>query len=136
MNYYTSQLPGNLLLHKVGIRNWISFSVIVWGAIAFSMGFVKTWQQLTVTRVFLGAFEVSASVEYFEYGECVDADRNAGMLLPWYGPLDLNLAGVPYSSVRVIGSMSSFLRYKRHEVQKRYAHSIFPKNTQAAHYFS
>ncbi len=30
------------------------------------MGFVKTWQQLTVTRVFLGAFEVSAQVEHTE----------------------------------------------------------------------
>lgn len=98
------------------------------------MGFVKTWQQLTVTRVFLGAFEVGARVEY---RSVLTPDLNAGMLLPWYGPLDLDLAGVSYSSIRVIGSMSFFFRYKRHEVQKRYAHSIFPVNTkQIIHYFS
>lgn len=57
VTYTIFQLPGNLLVPKLGIRNWISFCVIAWGAIAFGMGFVNTWQQLTITRVFLGVFE-------------------------------------------------------------------------------
>ncbi|KAJ3565558.1 hypothetical protein NP233_g7557 [Leucocoprinus birnbaumii] len=57
VTYIIFQLPGNLLIPKCGIRNWVSFCVIAWGAVAFGMGFVNNWQQLTITRVFLGAFE-------------------------------------------------------------------------------
>ncbi|KXN87486.1 hypothetical protein AN958_08791 [Leucoagaricus sp. SymC.cos] len=57
VTYIIFQLPGNLLLPKFGVRNWISFCVIAWGAVAFSMGFVQNWQGLTVARVLLGAFE-------------------------------------------------------------------------------
>jgi hypothetical protein len=36
---------------------------MAWGVVAFAMGFVKTWQELTITRVLLGAFETSERIE-------------------------------------------------------------------------
>jgi len=54
----TSQLPGNLILRKFGVRNWLTFIVIGWGAVQLGMGFVNVWPWLVFCRFFLGAFEV------------------------------------------------------------------------------
>lgn len=54
-----SQLPGNLVVRKLGARNWLSFCVIAWGAVELSMAFVPTWNILVLCRVLLGAFEAS-----------------------------------------------------------------------------
>lgn len=57
-DYFPSQLPGNLVLRKFGVRNWLTFSVVGWGTVQLGMGFVPTWGYLTFTRILLGAFEV------------------------------------------------------------------------------
>ncbi|KAF8070733.1 major facilitator superfamily domain-containing protein [Lyophyllum atratum] len=57
--YILFQLPGNLVLRKFGVRNWLTFSVVAWGAVQLAMGFVPTWGYLTVTRILLGALEAS-----------------------------------------------------------------------------
>ncbi|KAF6763036.1 major facilitator superfamily domain-containing protein [Ephemerocybe angulata] len=51
------QLPGTLGLRRFGVRNWLTFMVGAWGAVALSMGFVKSWQSLLVTRMLLGTFQ-------------------------------------------------------------------------------
>lgn len=56
---FFSQLPSNLLLRRLGVRVWLSLCVIGWGAAQLGMGFVPTWGYLSLTRVFLGVFEVS-----------------------------------------------------------------------------
>ncbi|TFK29447.1 MFS general substrate transporter [Coprinopsis marcescibilis] len=55
--YIILQLPGNLMLRKIGVRNWLSFLILAWGAVQLGMGFVKTWEELLGTRVLLGVFE-------------------------------------------------------------------------------
>lgn len=55
-----SQLPGNLVLRKVGVRNWLTFIVVAWGAVQLGMAFVNDWRQLLLCRILLGAFEVSS----------------------------------------------------------------------------
>ncbi|KAH6914010.1 major facilitator superfamily domain-containing protein [Coprinopsis sp. MPI-PUGE-AT-0042] len=55
--YILLQLPGNFVLRRVGVRNWLSFLVLAWGSVQLGMGFVKNWEQLLATRVLLGAFE-------------------------------------------------------------------------------
>ncbi|PBK58396.1 MFS general substrate transporter [Armillaria solidipes] len=50
-------VPGNILLRKIGARVFLSFIVTAWGAVCLSIGFVKTWEVLTVLRVLLGAME-------------------------------------------------------------------------------
>ncbi|KAF8161310.1 major facilitator superfamily domain-containing protein [Crassisporium funariophilum] len=57
--YILLQLPGNLVLRKFGVRNWLTFIVASWGAVQLGMGFVKTWGYLALCRVLLGIFEAS-----------------------------------------------------------------------------
>ncbi|KAJ6631604.1 major facilitator superfamily domain-containing protein [Mycena sp. CBHHK59/15] len=57
--YILLQIPGNLLVRKVGARNWLTVSVIGWGAVQLGMGWVPTWGYLTFCRVLLGGFEAS-----------------------------------------------------------------------------
>jgi hypothetical protein len=52
------QLPGNLVLRRFGVSNFIAFIVVAWGAIELGMGFVSTWGYLTLCRILLGALEV------------------------------------------------------------------------------
>jgi MFS family permease len=56
-----SQLPGNLVLRKFGVRNWMTFIVTAWGIVQLAMGFVPTWGYLTLMRILLGALEVRLS---------------------------------------------------------------------------
>jgi MFS family permease len=53
-----SQIPGNLVLRRVGVRNGLTFIVVAWGAVQLGMGFVNTWYWLLVCRFLLGALEV------------------------------------------------------------------------------
>ena len=55
--YILFQLPSNLLLRRLGVRNWITFLVVAWGAAELGMGFVTNWQGLTACRALLGLFE-------------------------------------------------------------------------------
>jgi len=54
----TRQLPGNLLLRKFGVRNWLAFIVISYGAVQLGMGFINVWPWLVFCRILLGALEV------------------------------------------------------------------------------
>ncbi|KAL0578919.1 hypothetical protein V5O48_003067 [Marasmius crinis-equi] len=55
--YILLQIPGNAMLRKVGVRIWLAFIVVAWGAVQLGMGFVEHWGLLTLCRVLLGAFE-------------------------------------------------------------------------------
>jgi hypothetical protein len=59
-----SQLPSNIFLRYLGVRNWLAFCVIAWGAVQLAMGFVPTWTLLAVCRALLGAFEVKTIASY------------------------------------------------------------------------
>ncbi|EAU83773.2 hypothetical protein CC1G_07508 [Coprinopsis cinerea okayama7 len=55
--YILLQLPGNLVLRKFGVRDWLTFLVLAWGTVQLGMGFIKKWEELLVTRILLGIFE-------------------------------------------------------------------------------
>jgi MFS family permease len=55
--YILMQLPSNLMLRYLGVRTWIFFLVVAWGAAELGMGFVKSWQALAALRALLGLFE-------------------------------------------------------------------------------
>ncbi|KAF9012523.1 major facilitator superfamily domain-containing protein [Cyathus striatus] len=57
--YILLQLPGNLVLRRFGVRNWLTFTVVGWGAVQLGMGFVKAWGYLTLCRILLGIFEAA-----------------------------------------------------------------------------
>jgi MFS family permease len=55
--YILFELPSNLVLKRLGARNWLSFIVIAWGAVMTGMAFVTDWRQLVACRVLLGTLE-------------------------------------------------------------------------------
>ncbi|KAF9047427.1 major facilitator superfamily domain-containing protein [Panaeolus papilionaceus] len=57
--YFFLQLPGNMVLRRYGVRNWLSFITLAWGAVQLGMGFVHSWGWLVLCRALLGVFEAS-----------------------------------------------------------------------------
>lgn len=52
-----SEIPSNIVIKKVGARNWLASVGAAWGLITLGMGFVHSWQSLAVLRAFLGVLE-------------------------------------------------------------------------------
>lgn len=55
--YFFFQLPSNLILHRVGVRRWISFLMMVWGLISCAMIFIRGPLSFYALRFALGAAE-------------------------------------------------------------------------------
>jgi MFS transporter, ACS family, tartrate transporter len=55
--YFLFQLPSNLILHRVGVRRWISGLMIIWGLISCSMIFIRGPLSFYALRFALGAAE-------------------------------------------------------------------------------
>jgi hypothetical protein len=46
-----------MLIRKIGPAIWLSCIAFVWGALSLGIGFVDSWEALTVMRAFLGVLE-------------------------------------------------------------------------------
>ncbi|MGV8119561.1 MAG: MFS transporter [Candidatus Xenobiia bacterium LiM19] len=57
LGYFLFQVPANLILQKLGARQWISIIMIVWGVTAAGMALVKTPQSFYLLRFLLGVAE-------------------------------------------------------------------------------
>ena len=57
LSYALCGVPSNLLLVRFGARRWIATIMIIWGALAAAMMFVRTPVQFYVVRFLLGAAE-------------------------------------------------------------------------------
>ncbi|BFZ62854.1 hypothetical protein YB2330_003964 [Saitoella coloradoensis] len=55
--YFLMELPSNLIIRKAGTANWLSFIILVWGAITVGMGFTESWITMSICRALLGIFE-------------------------------------------------------------------------------
>ena len=55
--YFFFQVPSNLVLHKVGVRRWISGLMVVWGLVSCSMIFIRGPVSFYTLRFLLGAAE-------------------------------------------------------------------------------
>jgi ACS family tartrate transporter-like MFS transporter len=55
--YFFFQVPSNLVLHRVGVRRWISGLMIVWGLVSCSMIFIRGPVSFYTLRFLLGAAE-------------------------------------------------------------------------------
>src|ERR1700736_3210837 len=55
--YFFFQLPSNLVLHKVGVRRWISGLMVIWGLVSCSMIFIRGPVSFYSLRFLLGAAE-------------------------------------------------------------------------------
>ncbi|TEB30319.1 MFS general substrate transporter [Coprinellus micaceus] len=55
--YILLQIPGNIVLRRLGVRNWLTFLIFAWGIVQLGMGWVQNWEALLATRILLGIFE-------------------------------------------------------------------------------
>ncbi|CAA7267719.1 unnamed protein product [Cyclocybe aegerita] len=98
--YILLQVPGNLLLRKIGARNWLTICVVGWGAAQLGMGFVPTWGWLVFCRVWLGVFEAGF------FPACVF------IISTWYKRHEVQKRlAIFYLSSLVITSFSSIFAY-------------------------
>ncbi|KAL4263771.1 MFS transporter superfamily protein [Pleurotus pulmonarius] len=51
------ELPSNIVMRKIGAARWIGTITTLWGIVTLGMGFTKTWWELVICRVLLGALE-------------------------------------------------------------------------------
>ncbi|OJJ46985.1 hypothetical protein ASPZODRAFT_141755 [Penicilliopsis zonata CBS 506.65] len=51
------EIPSNLLLQKIGARNWLTFQIIAWGLVATLQNFITNYASYIVTRLLLGFLE-------------------------------------------------------------------------------
>ncbi|MGA2730996.1 MAG: MFS transporter [Syntrophobacteraceae bacterium] len=59
IGYFLMEVPGNLIMAKVGARIWITRILITWGIISCLNAFVSTPIQFYIVRFFLGVAEAS-----------------------------------------------------------------------------
>ncbi|MEX3917499.1 MFS transporter [Paraburkholderia sp. BR10872] len=57
LGYFLFEVPSNLILHKVGARNWLARIMLTWAVISASFLFVKTPTTFYVLRFLLGVAE-------------------------------------------------------------------------------
>jgi len=55
--YILLEVPSNIVIKKIAPSVWLSGLMFFWGVTTMCQGFVKTYSELLVCRVFLGVFE-------------------------------------------------------------------------------
>lgn len=77
ITYAFSEIPSNLILHKVGARFWITRIMVTWGLISAGMAFVQGEWSFYIMRMLLGVAEAGLfpGVMYFLTQWFTRADR-------------------------------------------------------------
>lgn len=57
LGYLLLEVPGNLILTRIGARAWIARIMIVWGIVSAATAFVRSSLELDIARFLLGAAE-------------------------------------------------------------------------------
>ena len=57
LGYFLFEVPSNVILHKVGARNWLARIMLTWAVISASFAFVQTPTTFYVLRFLLGVAE-------------------------------------------------------------------------------
>lgn len=55
--YIAAEIPSNMMMKRLRPSIWLTFIMVCWSASMIGQGFVKNYQGLMATRVFLGVFE-------------------------------------------------------------------------------
>ena len=55
IGYLLFGVPSNIILHKLGARQWLSVILITWGIVATCTGLARSAEQLYVLRFLLGS---------------------------------------------------------------------------------
>lgn len=86
-----------MIIRRLGARYWLGFLITAWGACVLGMGFVHTWQTLTVLRALLGMFEaglfpgavyiIGSWYRQYETSKRVSIFYMASLLASGFGPI-------------------------------------------------
>ncbi|KAH6614012.1 major facilitator superfamily domain-containing protein [Boeremia exigua] len=97
IGYCLFELPSNYVIRRLGARIWLSVLIVAWGACVLGMGFVHSWEVLTVLRAFLGVFEaglfpgavyiIGSWYRQFETAKRVSVFYMAALLASGFGPI-------------------------------------------------
>ncbi|KIW06442.1 uncharacterized protein PV09_02886 [Verruconis gallopava] len=97
IGYGIFELPSNYVIRRIGARWWLGFLIVAWGACVLGMGFISTWQALTVLRAFLGVFEaglfpgavfiIGSWYKQYETARRVSLFYMAALLASGFGPI-------------------------------------------------
>ncbi|MGW6174145.1 MFS transporter [Arthrobacter sp. NPDC055138] len=97
LTYALSEIPSNLIMHKVGARFWIMRIMITWGLISAAMAFVQGEWSFYILRMLLGVAEAGLfpGVIYFltQWFVANDRAKANGMFL--LGVAIANIVGAP-----------------------------------------
>ncbi|KAF8444766.1 major facilitator superfamily domain-containing protein [Boletus edulis BED1] len=98
--YISAEVPSNIILKLYRPSRWLPIIMIAWGLVATLMCLVNTYQELLITRVFLGLTEAGMfpGVNYY--------------LSMWYPRADLaTRIALFYSSATLAGAFGGILAY-------------------------
>lgn len=97
LTYALSEIPSNLIMHKVGARFWITRIMISWGLISAAMALVQGEWSFYILRMLLGIAEAGLfpGVMYFltQWFAVKDRSKANGMFL--LGVSAANILGAP-----------------------------------------
>jgi len=99
IGYFLSEVPSNIILHKVGARVWIARIMITWGIVSALFAFVETAWQFYALRFLLGIAEAGLApglLLYLTYW--FPSYRRARMTVLWFIAIPLSgMVGGPLS---------------------------------------
>jgi len=100
IGYFLMEIPGNLIMAKVGARIWIARILITWGIVSGLTAWVTTPTQFYLVRFFLGVAEASFFPGIIYYlGMWFRAEDQARAVALFMMSLPLcNVIGAPFST--------------------------------------
>lgn len=101
IGYFLSEVPSNIVLHKVGARRWIARIMITWGILSGCFAFVQTEWQFYTLRFLLGVAEAGLApglLLYLTYW--FPSYRRARMTVLWFIAIPISgMIGGPLSGL-------------------------------------
>ena len=109
LGYFLFEVPSNMILHKVGARNWLARIMLTWAVISASFAFVSSPTSFYVLRFLLGVAEAGFApgvILYMTYW--FPSERRAKALSMFF--MAIPLAGI------VGGPLSGYIMHAFHGV--------------------
>ena len=100
IGYFVMEIPGNLIMAKVGARMWIARILITWGIVSGLTAFVTTPTEFYLVRFFLGVAEASffPGIIYYLGTWCRSEDQAKAVAMFMMSLPVCNVLGAPIST--------------------------------------
>jgi MFS family permease len=114
LGYFIMEIPGNLIMARIGARLWIARILITWGIISGLTAFVTTPMQFYLVRFFLGVAEASffPGIIYYLSIWCRAEDRAKAVAFFMMSLPVCNIVAAPISTYLLGVSMLGLAGWK------------------------